>query len=65
MNLSAVHAKLNGIELRESLAQQTAQPMAEIRPSWVDKECLGGGVSNQDIDGLCLAATDHRLKVLR
>jgi len=24
-----------------------------------------GGVSNQDMDGLCLAATDHRLKVLR
>ena len=66
--MSAVYAKLNGIELAvsRSLVQQTAQPMAEIvqhlgghAPAWV------GGYRLKILDGLWLAATDHRLKVLR
>jgi hypothetical protein len=66
--LSAVYAKLNGIELEVSraLVQQTAQPMAEIVTqlggqgrAWVE------GYRVKILDGLWLAATDHRLKVLR
>lgn len=68
VSLSAVYAKLNGIELEVSraLVQQTAQPMAEIvtqlggqGSAWVE------GYRIKILDGLCLAATDHRLKVLR
>jgi hypothetical protein len=68
VSLSAVYAKLNGIELEVSraLVQQTAQPMAEIvtqlggqGSTWVE------GYRVKILDGLWLAATDHRLKVLR
>lgn len=68
VSLSAVYAKLNGIELgiSRALVQQTAQPMAEIvrqlggQPAaWVD------GYRVKILDGLWLAATDHRLKALR
>src|SRR4028119_2315962 len=68
VSLSAVYAKLNGIELEVSraLVQQTAQTMAEIVTqvggqgrAWVE------GYRIKILDGLWLAATDHRLKVLR
>jgi hypothetical protein len=68
VSLSAVYAKLNGLELGVSraLVQQTGQAMAEIvtqlggqAPAWV------AGYRVKILDGLWLAATDHRLKGVR
>lgn len=68
VSLSALYAKLNGIELAVSraLVQQTASSMSEIvtqmggqATAWV------AGHRVKILDGLWLAATDHRLKELR
>jgi IS4 transposase len=68
VSLSALYAKLNGIELAVSraLVQQTASSMSEIvtqmggqAKTWV------AGHRVKILDGLWLAATEHRLKELR
>lgn len=68
VSLSAFYDKLNGIEpeVSRALVQQTAAPLADIvrelggeARSWVE------GYRVKIVDGLWLAATEHRLKPLR
>lgn len=68
VSLSAVYAKLNGIELpvSEALLGQSAESLqtlmsqlSDLRASWVP------GYRVKILDGNCLAATDHRLSVQR
>jgi len=47
VSLSAVHAKLNGIELEVSRAWYRQAPMAEIDPVGWTRECLWRGIESR------------------
>lgn len=68
VSLSAFYSKLNGIEpeLSRALVGQTATPMADIiRQLGAEAEAWVEGYRVKIVDGLWLAATEHRLKPLR
>lgn len=68
VSITSVYNKLNGLEAEVSAAvvRDTALEMAEIIESLGAKRTpLLPGFRLKMLDGNCLAATDHRLKVLR
>jgi len=68
VSLSAFYGKLNGIEpeLSRALVGQTATPMADIvRQLGAEAQAWVEGYRVKIVDGLWLAATEHRLKPLR
>ena len=68
VSLSAFYGKLNGMEpeLSRALVGQTATPMADIvRQLGAEAEAWVEGYRVKIVDGLWLAATEHRLKPLR
>ena len=68
VSLSAFYGKLNGIEpgLSHALVGQTATPMADIvRQLGAEAEAWVAGYRVKIVDGLWLAATEHRFQALR
>lgn len=68
VSLKSVYDKLNGVETTvcRELVRRTAEPLAAVVDSWkLPRRRLLRGYRTRILDGNHLAATEHRLEVLR
>ena len=68
VSIKSIYGKLNGVETTvcRELVRRTAQPLAAVVESWkVPRRALLRGYRTRILDGNHLAATEHRLEVLR
>jgi hypothetical protein len=68
VSLKSIYGKLNGVETTvcRELVRRTAEPLAAVVDSWkVPRRALLRGYRTRILDGNHLAATEHRLAVLR
>src|SRR5438067_3370558 len=68
VSLKSVYGKLNGVETTvcRELVRRTAEPLAAVVDSWkLPRRPLLRGYHTRILDGNHLAATEHRLEVLR